>query len=307
MEKESNAKEVPVVQDATTMEAIQSLVNQVAQLKNDNNRLMQQLGSTRQAGTILSSLDSSAATLVTPFSGKPGEDVAVFFDDLLAASKIGLWTDEQLLQMTKLRLVGEAKSHVLYNEELRNALTFEELRKGLMKRFQRQNSCRFYREKLSAISQRHNEPLECFVDRIRKVNANTYQLTDSDIVNKVILQEAENRALDTFLRGLPAEMSRRVRAQFPKSLDEAVSIATAFGEIDVATGAGERRNIFPAGLRCFRCDQQGHIAKNCKLPQCGLCRRIGHSSRDCRARRDFDRRRPLNGNGGPRAAVSGSR
>lgn len=307
MGKETVAKEDPAARDATTLEAIQSLVNQVAQLKNDNTRLMQEIGNIRQGGTVFPSLDSSAANLVTPFSGKPGEDVTAFFDNLLAASKVGLWTDEQLLQITKLRLVGEAKAHVLYNEELRNALTFDELKTGLLKRFQRQNSTRFYREKLNTISQRQNETLDSYVDRIRKVNINTYQLTDNDMVNKVILQEAESRALDTFLRGLPAEMSRRVRAEFPKSLDEAVSLATAFEEIDVATRAKERRSIFPAGVRCFRCDQQGHIAKNCRIPQCRFCHKIGHLDKDCRAKRDSDRRRPLNGGGGPRAAVSGPR
>lgn len=86
-----------------TIEAIQSLVNQAAQLKNDNKRLMKQLSNAQP------SLDSSAATLVTPFSGKPGEDVTAFFDVLLVASKLGLWLDEQLSQMTKLHLIGEAK------------------------------------------------------------------------------------------------------------------------------------------------------------------------------------------------------
>lgn len=196
--------------------------------------------------------------------------------------------------------------HVLYNEELRNALTCEELKKGLMKWYQRQNYCRFYKEKLNTISQWQNESLEGLVDRIRKVNANTYQLTNNDIVNKVILQQVESRTLDTFLRGLPAEMSQWIRAEFPKSLDEAVSLATVFKEIDIAMRARERHNSFLAGLWCFTCDQWGHTAKNYKLPHCGLCHRVGHSSRDCRAGRDGGSMGPLNGNGGLRAAVSGS-
>lgn len=289
----------------STEEAIQSLVDQVAQLRADNYQLNKQLSECRQMGTVSPVIDSAAAALVTPFSGKPGEDIFSFFDDLASAAKLGLWTDDQLLQMTKLRLTGEAKNHVLYNEQLRNAMTFDELKKGLLQRFQKQNSSRFFREQLNAMSMKQNETIENFVDRIRRINANTYQLTDSDEANKIILQEAERRALDVFLRGLPADLSRRVRAEFPETLAEAVTRATAFVEIDTVTRARERRNVF--STRCFRCDRQGHIARNCNVPQCRFCHRVGHLDRDCRAKRDSDRRRPLNDKGSPRAAVSGSR
>lgn len=304
VKQESTTMPETKTQEVSASEAIQSLVNQVAQLKHDNNELMNRLTECRAvSNTTHPMLDSSPATLVTPFSGKPSEDIEAFFADVLAAAKLGFWTDEQLLQMTKLRLIGEAKAYVLYHEELRNALTFEQLKQGLLKRFKKQNSCRFYREQLNTMTQRYNETLESFVDRIRKININTYQLTDSDEANKYILQEAENRALDTFLRGLPPETSRRVRAEFPKTLTEAVNIATALEEIDAATKYKERKNVFSTGVRCFRCDRQGHIAKNCRQPQCSNCQRIGHTYRECRSTGKFANKGPLNANGNPGTAT----
>lgn len=278
-------------QEASTEETIQSLVNQVAQLKNDNNELHKRLTEREhRSSSSLPIVDPATAALVTPFSGKPGEDISTFFDDLLAAAKIGFWSDDQLLQMTKLRLIGEAKTHVLYNENLRNALTFEELRKGLLQRFKGQNSCRFFREQLSVLRQRHNEPLESFVDRIRKVNVNTYQLTNNDEANRVILQEAENRSLDTFLRGLPPDMSRRVRADFPKTLNDAVRIATALHEIDIATQSHDKRGVFTNNVTCFRCNLSGHVAMNCRRPQCTVCRKFGHTAKQCRTKAQQSKR-----------------
>lgn len=101
----------------------------------------------------------------------------------------------------------------------------------MLKRFIGQNSCRFYHEQLSVLRQRSNEPSDAFADRVRKLNMNTYELTENNEANRIILQEAENGVMDAYLRGLQPEMSRRVRAEFPKTLNEAVNIAVAMNVI----------------------------------------------------------------------------
>lgn len=191
-------------QGVSTQEAVQQLLDRVAQLEADKtdllNRVETQAGPPQEVSAQM--LDPAAVALVTPFSGKTGEDVNSFFNDLETAAEISGWSKRQMLQVAKMRLVGEAKTHVLYHEHLRNANTFEEFQTGLIKRYKGQNSCRFYREQLAVLRQRTNEPLDVFADRVRKLNVNTYDLTGHDETNKVILHEAEQRGLDAFLHGL---------------------------------------------------------------------------------------------------------
>lgn len=87
------------------------------------------------------------------------------------------------------------------NQELRDTQDYEVLKQGLIKRFRGRNTSWYYRGRLSSVKHRPNESLEAFVDRIRQLNKNTYELTTSEETNRVLLQEAEHRALDVFFVG----------------------------------------------------------------------------------------------------------
>lgn len=287
-------------------EAVRLLLEKVAQLTADNtdlrNKLREKEDRVSQVGLSSQGVDPAAAGLIIPFSGKVSEDVVSFLEDLSTAAEMGGWSDAQLLQVAKLRLSGEAKTFVRCTEALRNAVTFRELEQGLLQRYKKQNSARFFREKLASLVKKSNESMEEFADRIRRVNVNTYELGNSDEANRVLLQEAEQRALDAFLRGIPAEMSRRVRSGAPADLHAALRLATEYEEIDLATGVQNKRSIFSTEVRCFSCGRTGHVQKFCRQ------RRGNDGNQQQTGCRNFGNKRggpqrKLNGRGGSQSAV----
>lgn len=292
----------------TTREVVQELVNEVAQLKADKvvleHRIAELRRENQQATVSPTGADSATAALVTPFSGKSNEDVEAFFTDLATAAKLGAWSDAHTLLVAKLKVVGDAKTHVLCKEELRNASTLEAFKQELCKRYKNLSSDRYLREQLSVAKQRQNESVVAFADRIRALNVRTYQLTNCEESNVIILREAENRVLDAFLRGLQPEMSRRVRAGFPKTLEEAVSAAVALHEIDVATQVSDKRTVFNNSRVCHRCGKAGHISRDCRQQFCTFCKKVGHAVERCYARGKGNPQKSLNVKGNAQATAN---
>lgn len=294
---------MPETRDFTTKEVVSNLLDRVEELgeevsqqklRNEElqkqleslqlSQLSQQSGSTKEdkmLGLPLSCVGPSTAGLITSFSGKATEDVTVFINDVLATAELCAWSDETCLRMAKLRLTGDAKTYVLYHEELSKASTFHALAEGLRQRYRKQNSARFHREKLNSLVQKPNESVESFSDRIRLVNVQTYELTGVAAADKEILREAENRLLDVFLRGIPAEFSRRVRMENPVDLAAALRVATYLEEVDIATKVRSEKKLFASEKTCFRCGKKGHVKSQCRQPQCFNCSGYGHKASNC--------------------------
>lgn len=263
---------------ASTSDVIKALTKRVAVLCEQRDELLAQVNKVVPSHNT-NVIDFRMAELVQPFSGQADEDVNFFIEDLLSAADLGGWPDITLLQIAKFKLVGDAKTYVLYNEELRNATTFEQLRAGLVKRFHGQNSSRFFREQLITIKRNHDESLDSFVDRIRRITKNTYQLSGSDEVNKILLYEADQKALDAFLHGLDADLSYRVRSKFPETLDEALRLANQFEQIDTTIQAYEQSNF---GKQAYY--KGSNKEQRIKYLYCTFCHKNGHVYADCRSR-----------------------
>jgi len=120
-----------------------------------------------------------------------------------------------------------------------------------------------------------------------------------------------------FLTGLPLEVSKRLRAageindlgqlmqrakllmtidaenpgeklaavQQPIDRVEALTEQVAALTEQMAAMATNQRNARqPARLLCFRCNQPGHVQRNCpRLRRCFNCGRMGHLAKDCRS------------------------
>lgn len=265
-----------------------------------NEQLRLQLESKSIRDAVPVSFDPKVVELLPTFSGKESEDITVFVKSIRDVAQWYSWSDGTALQVIKLRLTGEARTYVMYHEVLSKVQTFCEFCEGLYQRYRKQNSARFFREKLSNLYLKRNETVEVFSDRIRKLNAQTYELTDSEEANRVLLAEAENRALDVFLKGLPSEMSRKVRVEDPKTLMEALRIATRLEEVEVATRQKGDNRMFVSQLKCFRCGKLGHKRKACRVPQCFRCGMVGHNAQRCNVERKSGtgvNKKSLNGKG----------
>ena len=64
-----------------------------------------------------------------------------------------------------------------------------------------------------------------------------------------------------------------------EALTEQVAALT---EQVAAMATNQRTSQQPAILLCFRCNQPGHVQRNCpRLKQCFNCGRMGHLAKDC--------------------------
>ncbi|KAJ8897423.1 hypothetical protein PR048_002769 [Dryococelus australis] len=147
----------------------------------------------------------------------------------------------------------EALNHlqsILEVHVCQEAERYEELRKYLLERFGRKHATRFYREQLSRLKILDNESVKEFADRIRKINANTYELE--------ALESAINVIEDDKHPG--KEQDRSVKSP---------------GKSVVAV----ERN----GDKCFFCHKVGYKLRDCRkrAKACFGCGQIGHLVREC--------------------------
>ncbi|XP_046402552.1 DNA-binding protein HEXBP-like [Ischnura elegans] len=156
------------------------------------------------------------------------------------------------------------------------------------------------------------EDVETFADRVRKVNDRTYNASGSAEYVAAIRFEADQRALDAFLNGLPGELGRQCRLAAPGSFEEAIRAAIRVREAERRPGeAPAARRVFrtPNGSACFNCGQTEHFMRHfmraCRRGRrCHSCGQEGHLQRDCRSRRGPGGNPNLNGAGVGEAAES---
>lgn len=227
----------------------------------------------------------SIISTVPIFKGTHAENIEQFFMKISQASIIGSWTDEDKLLVARQQLQGEALDFAVSEDSCKEAKTFADFEKAMLKRYRTKETMRFYREKVATMKMDSKETVEEFGDRITVANAKTYALADNTEANKATKYEADQRALDAFLNGLHVSIAERVRLTGPAKFEEALSRAVAV--VESARRAGENtpvKTVFATSAKsCYNCGKANHVSAVCRNPpKCFTCGKIGHLSRMCR-------------------------
>lgn len=262
--------------DAPTQTSVEPLPTAFSTLKVDTS-----IAST--SGSLSSTLP--AVSFIPSFAGKSQENVNTFLQNVKDTGRVCAWPDEFLLNVTRMKLVGDARSYVESVESLRNATNFSTLETGLAERYSDKRSPSYYRDKLSTLRQKHGEEFEAFADRIRAVSCKTYIMSSDPVRNDVLLEEAELRSIDTFIRGIDPKIGGEIKISSPRTLHEAVRLAMLREEasrfVTMPSRETERKHVLATTVNCSRCRKTGHIADDCRAPSCSYCERIGHTGQHC--------------------------
>lgn len=250
-----------------------------------------------QASNLVNSLQ--AVSLIAPFAGKSHENVESFLQNICDVGRLCQWPDGFLVNVVKLKLAGDARTFVESVSSLRDASHFEVLAQGLRQRFMDKRGASYYRDQLFTMRQKSGEGYDAYADRIRAVSCKTYKLTGDAVRDEVLLEEAEARAVDVFVRGIDPQIGGEVKVSFPRTLHEAVRLAMLREEakrfVAAPTRNREQKQVFTQEVKCGRCKRNGHRADECLAPYCPHCRSMGHLGMHCP--KNLDRRMGSRGKG----------
>jgi hypothetical protein len=161
---------------------------------------------------------------------------------------------------------------------------WHDFKNSVIKAFKPVHSVEMARDKLAVLNQTGS--VESYVDAFQNLSLEIPDLSPAE-------------AKDRFIRGLQPSIRAYVRTQVPDSLDKAFHLAMAYeGGLGTATSSGHNaprppvsigydhsasmdldiaqtrfrrqrnpRTFFDADIRCFNCNGQGHVQRNCSSPR----------------------------------------
>lgn len=253
-----------------------------------------EVAATPVANSVVSLTNSfPAVNFIATFSGKNNENVESFLQNIRDVGRLCQWPDGFLVNVLRLKLMGDARTFVESVAALRDATHFEVLAQGLIQRFTDKRGTSYYRDQLSTMRQKAGEGYDAYADRIRSISCKTYTLTGDAVRNEVLLEEAEARAVDVFIRGIDPQIGGEVKVSSPTTLHEAVRLAMLREEarrfVAAPMRSREPKRVFAQEARCGRCKRDGHNADECLAPYCPHCRSMGHLGMHCRQNQNRQR------------------
>lgn len=237
-------------------------------------------------------------------------EVSEWFTRYEICCKANGWNDEQKALKLPTLLEGEALALwlELAEEEQKDYKTAKEKLVLKMKPPGFISLNEFHQRKM-----RLGESLSLFVHDLKKLLIQAMPNLDSSAVEQLLLHQ--------FLAGLPPTVSRQLRSTGEtKTLEEAIERArlllvitdqeqTAAVQVQRAevqqlqdkitaltqqVAALTTRPQRPRMVRCFECNQVGHLRRNCPnnrqqwdRRRCFICDRPGHVARECRQGNDY--------------------
>ena len=202
-------------------------------------------------------------------------------------------------------LTGEA-TEVLGTLGPSYSTDYDALVKALKDRYDPDGRASHHSMALMNVSCRPGQDISTYGHEVRRLAYKAYPGNQLD----------ENILVDIFIKGLPGQDIRRhVYLSRPKTLAEAITLGVNFETIEKPTTPAHKpkQNVMPVQpqnnemmdtlkaiqellqskekkgktqkkITCFRCRQQGHMAKECKAVICSLCQKSGHIAADCTAK-----------------------
>lgn len=171
-------------------------------------------------------------SVLPSFSGDDSERVGEFLARINEVGSLSNWTETNKLVIAKLKLSGTAQTFCKTDELCKNATTLHELQNALESRFKDNLPDHYYLEQLACIRQEKGETIERYADRVKILGSKTFKPTQNAEVDNALRKEGDRRSMDAFTRGLFGELGRQVRIRFPKSLQEAVTLAIAMRDVE---------------------------------------------------------------------------
>lgn len=237
---------------------------------------------------------------IPTFNGEQSDQIHSFLDTVDGISELSGWSEFQKIQIIKLKLTGNALLFAKSDDKCRNAKSANEIRAALVERFGDSLPSRYYYEQLASIHQMKGESIERYADRVKEISRKTVRVTTSEEANKILREEADRRAMESFLRGLYGEVGKQTRIKFPSSFKEAVTTAIAIFNLERKPFQHENepyKRVFGMSTQqtCYSCGKIGHITRDCgkrgvhnqqvDIKVCNFCKRKGHLEIECRTKK----------------------
>ena len=220
------------------------------------------------------------------------ENAVEYFEKIELRGNVENWNEQQVTDIIRCRLTGDAFDFMLQRPELKNRLIkYKDFKKIFLQRFSKHRIPGQIYNEISNCRQTSGETVQSFANRLRHLKTDLLK-EDREVENNF----ASKLILYQFKLGLRTEIKRYIRTQMDNTADltfeDAVTLADR-EEMEICQQKFEnlnigyvRNNSIPNIKTCYICKKPNHLTKDCRNNQtCYVCKKPGHIAINCRARR----------------------
>ena len=213
-------------------------------------------------------------------------------------------------------LCTKLKGKAMLDFQTRDIRTYDELKRQLEISYQSKRSTTHLQIEFNSLKQKSNESAQTFGTRVDTLAMELYESMiegeDHSVVEKrIILHTIQKQALQNFQIGLREEIQMLIRSRNYRTLQEAITAATAEEKVKGSTASRssnfQNRNRYdqPSSrqtkntTQCYKCGKTGHYGRDCRssryaLPKpdkssrvntvekfCKHCKKRGHNREEC--------------------------